>query len=109
MEMIRFVLSAVFMVAGLIVFTASVVGNFRFSYILNRMQASSLCDTLGTLLIIISLVIANGFDVTSLKLGLMVLFLWFANPVSSHFLAKTEIISDETIKEKLEVVHHDDI
>ncbi len=107
--MIRFVFSALFMIAGLAMFTTSVVGNFRFSYILNRMQSSSLCDTFGTLLIVISLIIRNGWDITTAKLILMVAFLWFANPVSAHFLAKTEVISDDDIKEKCEVVHHDHI
>ncbi len=105
--MIRFLFSAIFMISGLVIFTTSVVGNFRCGYILNRMQAASISDTFGAMLIIISLIIANGFDITSLKLLLVMLFLWFANPVASHFLARTEIISDEKITEKCEVVHND--
>ncbi len=107
--MIRLIISAVLMILGLVVFTTSIVGNFRFAYVLNRMQASSLSDTLGAMLIILSLIVASGLTLTSLKLVLMIAFLWFANPVAGHFLAKTEIISDEKIKEKCEVVHFDDI
>ena len=105
--MISFIFSAVFMICGLIVLTAA-VSNFRFNYILNRMQASSISDTLGAFLIIMSIIIANGFDGVSLKLILVIAFLWFANPVASHFLAKTEIISDEDISKKCEVVNNDD-
>ncbi len=107
--MIRFVFFAICMFLGMALFTASVVGNYRYGYVLNRMQAGSIADTLGAMLIIIALIIANGFDITALKLILVILFLWFANPVASHFLAKTEIISDEDIREKCEVVHNDHI
>ncbi len=107
--MIRFVLFTICMFLGMALFTASVVGNYRYGYVLNRMQAGSISDTLGAMLIIIALIIANGFDITALKLILVILFLWFANPVASHFLAKTEIISDEDIREKCEVVHNDHI
>lgn len=107
--MIRFILAAVFLIAGLIVLAISAIGNYRFSYVLNRMQVSSISDTLGAMFIIIGLIIANGFNVTSLKLVLMILFLWFANPVASHFLAKTEVISNDDISKECEVVHNDDI
>lgn len=107
--MIRFLLSAFIMLLGLLSFTTAAIGNYRFSYILNRMQASSISDTLGSALVIISLIIAKGIDITSAKLLLLVLFLWFANPVAAHFLAKTEIIVDENIKEQCEVVYNDSI
>lgn len=107
--MIRFIFAMLFLVSGLIVLTTSAIGNYRFSYVLNRMQVSSVSDTLGAMFIIIGLIIANGFNMISLKLVLMICFLWFANPVSSHFLAKTEVISNDDITKECEVVHNDDI
>ena len=107
--MIRFIISAVLMLLGLFVLFTAMIGNFRFGYVLNRMQVGATADTLGAFFIISSLLIASGFNATSAKLIIMVLFLWFANPVSSHFLAKTEIITNEKIMEEREVVSHDNI
>ncbi|MGL5149771.1 MAG: cation:proton antiporter [Clostridium sp.] len=107
--MIKLILAGLFLIAGLIVLIISSVGNYRFSFILNRMQVSSISDTLGAMFIIVGLIILSGFNMTSLKLVLMILFMWFANPVASHFLAKTEVISNDDIINECEVVHHDDI
>ncbi len=107
--MIRFIFSAVFMILGLIICTIAVIGNFKYSHVLNRMQVAAIADTLGATFIIVSLIIANGLDILGLKLVLVLAFMWFVNPVSSHFLAKAEIITDEKITEKCEVKKNDSI
>lgn len=107
--MIKFIISAIFIAVGIFVLATAMVGNFRFGYVLNRMQVGATSDTLGAALIIIGLIIVSGFNATTVKLIIMVLFLWFANPVSSHFLARTEIISNENIMQECEVVRHDSI
>ncbi len=105
--MINFIISAILMILGLIVLTISVIGNFKYSFVLNRMQVASVSDTLGAMFITLSIIVYTGLTVLGLKLILVIAFLWFANPVASHFLAKTEIISDEKITEKCEVVDND--
>ena len=107
--MIKCILSAIFIVMGIVVLATAMVGNFRFGYVLNRMQVGATSDTLGAALIIIGLIIVSGFNATTVKLIVMVMFLWFANPVSSHFLARTEIITNENIMQECEVVRHDSI
>ena len=107
--MIKFIISAIFIAVGIFVLATAMVGNFRFGYVLNRMQVGATSDTLGSALIIIGLIIVSGLNATTVKLIIMVLFLWFANPVSSHFLARTEIISNENIMQECEVVRHDSI
>jgi len=107
--MIRYIISALFIVMGIVVLAAAMVGNFRFGYVLNRMQVGATSDTLGAALIIFGLIVASGINATTVKLVVMVAFLWFANPVSSHFLARTEIISNENIIKECEVVRHDSI
>ena len=103
--MIRFIIAAIFIIAGVIVIASAMVGNFRFGYVLNRMQVGATADTLGTMLVILGLIIINGINTISLKLVVMILFMWIANPVQSHFLARTEIISNEKITEECEVVN----
>lgn len=107
--MIRFIICAVLMLLGVFTMISALVGNYRFGYVLNRMQVGATADTLGAFFIISGLITASGFNAITVKLIIMVAFLWFANPVSSHFLARTEIITNEKITEECEVVHHDSI
>ena len=67
--MIRFIISAVFMLLGIFVIFSAMVGNFRFGYVLNRMQVGATADTLGAFFIISSLIVAGGFNATSIKLA----------------------------------------
>lgn len=103
--MIRFIIAAIFIIAGVIIIASAMVGNFRFGYVLNRMQVGATADTLGTMLVILGLIIISGINTISLKLVVMILFMWIANPIQSHFLARTEIISNEKITEECEVVN----
>ena len=103
--MIRFIIAAIFIIAGVIIIASAMVGNFRFGYVLNRMQVGATADTLGTMLVILGLIIISGINTISLKLVVMILFMWIANPVQSHFLARTEIITNEKITEECEVVN----
>ena len=103
--MIRFIIAAIFIIAGVIIIASAMVGNFRFGYVLNRMQVGATADTLGTMLVILGLIIISGINTISLKMVVMILFMWIANPVQSHFLARTEIISNEKITEECEVVN----
>ncbi len=109
METVRFIITALLMITGIFMLTVSLIGNFRFSFILNRMQVGALTDTIGAVLIIAGIIVGNGLNILTIKLMLVVLFLWFANPVSSHFLAKTEIIANDDITDEVEVVYNDDI
>ena len=105
--MIRLIIATPFILAGVAVIISALIGNFKFGYVLNRMQIGATADTLGTMLIIIGLIVIKGLEILTVKLVIMILFLWMANPVASHFLARTEIISNENIKEECEVCDTD--
>ena len=102
-EAVRFGISAALMLAALLTLCTGVLGIYRYKYCLNRMHAAAVNDTLGILLAVCSLIVAQGFDFVSLKLLLVVIFLWIASPVSSHLIARLEITTDEKIEEKMEV------
>ena len=89
-EWIRFGLCAALTLAGLFCFGVGVVGVNTFDFVLNRMHAAGICDTLGTLLVILGLVVAKGFDFYSLKLLLVLALLWISSPVSTHLLSWLE-------------------
>ena len=107
--MFRLILSALFIFAGVNVIITALVGNFRFNYVLNRMQVGATADTMGAILVLIGLVIKAGFNMISIKLFVMIVFFSVAGPVCSHFLARTETITNENILDECEVVSHDNI
>ena len=107
--MFRLILSALFIFAGVNVIITALVGNYRFSYVLNRMQVGATADTMGVILVLIGLIIKVGINMISVKLLVMVIFFWVASPVCSHFLARTEAIANEDILDECEVVRHDNI
>lgn len=105
--MIRLVISALFIFAGIGIIVTALVGNFRFAYVLNRMQVAATADTLGAILVLIGLVIKAGLSMVSVKLVVMIILFWIAGPVASHFLARTEAVTNENILDECEVVNHD--
>ncbi|NLW43292.1 MAG: monovalent cation/H(+) antiporter subunit G [Tissierellia bacterium] len=104
MEMIRLVLMIIFMGLGIFVFGIATFGLFKFDYILNRIHVAAKCDTLASLLIIIGLMIYSGFSITTLKLLLVVIFLWLSNPVGTHLIGQTEVITNSDMENPYEEV-----
>ncbi len=91
MEWIRFIAGAALIALGLIIFFIEISGVFRFKYVLNRMHAAAMGDTLGLSACIAGLMLMNGWNFTTVKLLCVIVFLWLASPVSSHLIAKLEV------------------
>ena len=89
-EWIRFSIPALFILAGLIFELISVLGVYRLNYVLNRMHAAAMGDTLGISAVLIGLMVLRGISFDSLKFLLIIFFLWLACPVSSHLIARLE-------------------
>ncbi len=98
-EWVRFLVGGALLLVGLAVFVIEMIGVFRFKYVLNRMHAAAMGDTLGLACSIIGLIIFNGINLTSLKLLLVIIFLWFSSPASSHLIARLETSTDEQPRE----------
>lgn len=108
-EWLRFLAGALLLLVGLVIFAVEMVGVFRFRYVLNRMHAAAMGDTLGIGFSLLGLIVMSGFNFTSLKLFLVVLFLWFASPVSSHLIARLEVTTDEEKEKHYRVVKLDEL
>lgn len=87
---LRFGLALALMAASMLTLISGVAGVFRFHDALQRMHAAAVNDTLGLFLAVCSLIVAEGFRFVSLKLALVLIFLWIASPVSSHMIAQLE-------------------
>ena len=102
-DWIRLILGSAFLVCGLIIFFTEIFGVFHFRYALNRMHAAAMGDTLGIASCLIGLIIFSGVNFTSLKLLLIIVFLWFASPVSSHVLARLEVATNDNLESHCKV------
>ena len=103
-QWIRFALSAACLVTGLVFMILAVFGVNRFHRALNRMHAAAMNDTLGILFVLLGLMVLKGMTMISLKFLLIILFLWFASPVSSHLIARLEVTVNEKLEEECKVV-----
>lgn len=91
LQEIKFFVGAIFLVLGVIVFIFEIIGVFKFKYVLNRMHAAALGDTMGIGLSMIGLILMNGLTFTSLKMLCVIGFLWFSSPTASHLIAELEV------------------
>ena len=98
-EWIRFIAGTVVLLCGLSIFVVEIFGIFHMRYVLNRMHAAAMGDTLGISISLIGLMIFSGFNFTTLKMALIVVFLWLASPVSSHLIARLEVTTNRRLGE----------
>ena len=89
---------------GLFVHLSAVAGMFRFRYVLNRMHAASMGDSLGLLMVIAGLCISAPDGWVILKFLLTAFFLWITSPTASHLIARLELTSNEHPESEMEVV-----
>ena len=95
--MIRVVLAAVLMTAGVLSILVSALGLFRFKCVLNRIHAAAVTDTVGVLFVMAGLAMLCGLSLTTVKLGVIVVFMWLAGPVVTHLIAKMELLTERNI------------
>lgn len=91
-------ISKFLIVFGLFFFFVGTIGILRFPDALTRAHGAAKADTLGAVLSISGLVLQAGFSPVTIKLILIVCFLWTANPTATHMIAKA--INAKGIKEE---------
>ena len=99
LEWIRFAAGVAMLLLGLGIFLLEIFGVFKFKYVLNRMHAAAMGDTLGIGACLTGLILLSGWNVTSVKMGLIIVFLWLASPVSSHLISRLEVVTNEHLAE----------
>lgn len=103
LEWIRFLAGAGLLITGLGIFLLELFGVFKFSYVLNRMHAAAMGDTLGLGACLTGLILLSGWNITSVKLALILVFLWLASPVASHLIARLEVVTNGHLAEHCEL------
>lgn len=103
LEWVRFAAGVGLLLTGLGIFVLEIFGVFKFQYVLNRMHAAAMGDTLGLGASLTGLILLSGFNITSVKLALVLVFLWLASPVSSHLISRLEVVTNEHLAENCEL------
>jgi len=82
------VLSGFFLLVGCALGISGAIGLFRFSDFYQRVHASSITDSLCVFCIALGLMLQGGFTLISVKLLIILFFLWFTGPIASHALSR---------------------
>ncbi|MGI6551742.1 MAG: monovalent cation/H(+) antiporter subunit G [Bacillota bacterium] len=82
------IIAALLMIAGLFFLIVGAIGLVRLPDFYTRLHAAGICDTLGLLLSLAGLIVYQGFNVTSLKLLIIWMFVLLANPTATHVLIR---------------------
>ena len=97
LSLIRDIVAVILILIGLSLFIIEIYGVFRFSFVLNRMHAAAIGDTLALSFCMLGLMLLSGFNYITAKFLLVIVFLWISSPTASHLIAKFEITTNESV------------
>jgi len=105
LSLIRDILVLIFLFSGLFFLIAGVVGLIRLPDIYNRLHALGKCDTMGSGLIILAMILLIPGMTNIAKLLLMEIFILVINPVITHLITKTAYVKGTPMVEGSFVVN----
>ncbi len=81
------------LLAGIFVTLAGTIGLLRFPDFYSRLHATGKCDTLGSGLILMGLMVYHfahyGTPLIPIKILILIIFVFIANPTATHAIVKT--------------------
>ena len=95
MGMVADLASWVFLLGGSFFAVVGGVGVIRMPDLFTRLHAAGITDTMGAGLILTGLMFQGGFTLITVKLFLILGFLWFSSPVSTYALARATLAHGE--------------
>jgi len=93
------IIISILLITGVMTALIGTIGCFRFDNFLARTHAASVVDTFSTLLIILGLVFHYGLSLFSLKLLLILVFLYITGSTAIHALTQAFLKNSETREE----------
>ncbi len=92
------IIAFLILLSGLFFFMVGVLGLLRLPDVYTRLHATTKCDTLGIGLILFSVILYQGFTGPSIKLAIIIVFIWISNPTAAHAIAKAAYSVDIPMK-----------
>ena len=90
MDLITGIIVVLLTLGGAFFFLVGTLGLIRMPDVYCRMHATTKCDTLGAGLALLALMVYRGFSIVSVKLLLVIIFIWLTNPTAAHIISKAE-------------------
>ena len=91
MELAADLISWVLLLAGSVFALIGAVGIIRLPDVFARMHGAGIIDTLGAGLILAGLMVQAGLTMVTVKLILIIAFLFFTSPAATHALARAAL------------------
>jgi multicomponent Na+:H+ antiporter subunit G len=95
MSLLVDLLSWGFLLAGSFFVVTGGVGVIRMPDLFTRLHAAAVTDTGGAGLVLVGLMFQGGLSLVTVKLVLILGFLWFSSPVSTYALARAALAGGE--------------
>ncbi|MBO0335089.1 monovalent cation/H(+) antiporter subunit G [Sneathiella sp. CAU 1612] len=100
MDLILDIATWVLLLAGSALLLITGLGLLRLPDLYTRIHAGGMADTLATFLIFVGLSLQSGFSLVSVKLLLVIVFIFFTSPTASYALAQASFVAG--LKPKLD-------
>lgn len=95
MDLALDLISWAFLVTGSFFAITGGIGVIRMPDIFTRLHAAGVTDTGGAGLILVGLMFQGGLTLVTVRLALILGFLWFSSPVSTYALARAALAGGE--------------
>jgi multicomponent Na+:H+ antiporter subunit G len=89
---IRTIITGVFLGIGCFFVIVTAIGIVRFPDFFSRLHPAGKTDTVGQALIFIGLIIYEGFSLISVKLLIIIAFIFIASPTATHAVANAAFL-----------------
>ena len=93
MILVQQVIAIILVVGGLFFLTVSAVGLLRFPDFYSRLHAVGKSETLGAILLLAGLAIYNGWELSTIKILLILVFVLIASPTATHAISQAALHS----------------
>ncbi len=89
---IRTIIAGVFLGIGCFFIIVTAIGIVRFPDFYSRLHPAGKADTIGQALVLIGLMVYEGFSLISVKLLIIVIFIFIASPTATHAVAQAAFL-----------------
>lgn len=87
---------------GMLFFMVEILGVYRFDYVLNRMHAVAIGDSIALLLSLTGAGLLMWDWFAAAKLFITLLLVWITSPVGSHLVARVEAMTNNHLDSYLD-------
>jgi len=91
MDLLLDSLSWICLMGGVVISLVGALGMLRLPDLFSRMHAAGMIDTLGIGLILVGLMFQGGGFLVTIKLIVILVFIFFTSPTATHALAKAAL------------------